>query len=319
MHAFSQKIKERLLSFLWTMAPERLKDWKRQIDAVRLRYRTRLNRELNLFRPVRFSEKMQWRKLFIESALFTQLSDKISVRHYIASRGLSSLLIPQLWIGEDPKDIPFDELPRPYIIKSSHGFGHTVIVAQDQIVDRNQVINKVRKWLAHCHGTVAREPGYLDVPRRIVIEPLLVSSTGQPPPELKVFVFDGTARYAQYVELGLDRNQLFGFVDRNWQRYSWRGRYNLSSLPEKPLCFDLALAAAEKLGAELDHCRVDFYLVDECVYIGEITLYSYSGMVTLQPDDTDLVMGSYWNIRWPRTRAWLAIATRRWGQPHRRM
>lgn len=319
MHAISQKIKVHLSTLLWAMAPEHLKDWRKQIDAVRLRYRTRLKRELNLFKPVRFSEKMQWRKLFIDSALFTQLSDKISVRYYIESRGLSSMLIPQLWIGEDPKDIPFDELPRPYIIKSSHGFGHTVIVARDQIIDRHQIMGKVRQWLAHCHGTVAREPGYLDVPRRIVIEPLLVCTTGQPPAELKVFVFDGTASFAQYVELGLDRNQLFGFVDRNWKRYPWRGRYNLPSLPEKPSHFDLALVAAEKLGAGLDHCRVDFYLVDEKLYVGEITLYSYSGMVTLQPDDTDLVMGSFWNIKWPKTRALLAIATRRWGQRRRRM
>jgi len=310
------RIKACLSAILWAIASDRLKHWKTQIDAIKLRYRTAMKREADLFNPVRFSEKMQWRKLFEDSPLFTQLSDKIAARDYIAAHGFSSILIPQLWAGKNPRAIPFDVLPRPYVIKSSHGCGQTIIVTQDEAIDRYQIIAQAKSWLAHCHGTDQLEPGYLDIPPQIIVETLLVCSDGRPPAELKVFVFDGTARFAQYIGMRRNRAQPFAFVDRNWQRSAWQGLYPPLTLPGKPVQFDLALTVAEKLCAEMDHCRVDFYLVDEKLFIGEITLYTYSGLVLLRPEGTDAEMGSYWNIKWPKARALIAIMTRRWGRQH---
>src|SRR5258708_26036334 len=86
-------------------------------------YHQAFRRYPNLLRPKRFTEKMQWRKLFDRDPLFAVLSDKIIVRDFIASRVASSFLPDLLWTGDDPDKIPFDALEPPYIVKCTHASG----------------------------------------------------------------------------------------------------------------------------------------------------------------------------------------------------
>ena len=68
---------------------------------------------------------------------------------------------------------------------------------------------------------------------------------------------------------------------------------------------------AERLGVGLDHVRVDMYECDEKIYVGEMTLYSYSGLVPIKPDSVDFVLGAYWKLRPNRLQALWSILTRR--------
>lgn len=68
-----------------------------------------------LFRPRRYTEKMQHRKLFDFNPLFPILCDKIAVREFTAARVRREHLVPLLWSGA-PVDVPFGPvLPRMMI------------------------------------------------------------------------------------------------------------------------------------------------------------------------------------------------------------
>jgi hypothetical protein len=64
----------------------------------------------------------------------------------------------------------------------------------------------------------------------------------------------------------------------------------------KPKSFDLMLLYAEVLSKDFPHVRVDFYLQNEIVVLGELTFYPASGYTKFSPDIYDYQIGKKFNI-----------------------
>jgi hypothetical protein len=103
-------------------------DWLLAIRRIYIAYHEHHGFYPSLMFPIRFTEKMQWRKRFDLNPAYSILCDKLAVRDFVRERVGQELLIPLLWFGDDPSAIPFDTLEPPYILKSSHASGHTIIV-----------------------------------------------------------------------------------------------------------------------------------------------------------------------------------------------
>src|ERR1700729_3503626 len=87
------------------------------------RYYRTYGRFPRLFPPRSYSEKIQHRKLFAPRPYLTETSDKFAMRAY-ASRILGEDLAPEIYFRtNDPSTIPFDELPRSFVVKATHGSG----------------------------------------------------------------------------------------------------------------------------------------------------------------------------------------------------
>ena len=104
-------------------------DWVRAIRRIYHSYHARHGFYPSLIFPVRYTEKIQWRKLFDLNPFYPVLCDKLAVRDIVNERVGPEFLVPLLWTGNNPHAIPFEALPAPYIMKSTHGTGHTIIVA----------------------------------------------------------------------------------------------------------------------------------------------------------------------------------------------
>ena len=79
---------------------------------VRIQYFIKLKLILNLKKPKRFTEKIQWYKLNYRSPLMKQCSDKFEVREYIKSKGLEKILNKLYGVYKSVEEIPFDDLPQ---------------------------------------------------------------------------------------------------------------------------------------------------------------------------------------------------------------
>lgn len=293
--------------------PARIARWREIIDATRAVYRHEEGRELVLLRPRRFSEKMQWRKLFDLNPDFAVFSDKYATRQFVADRLGVEYLPELLWFGRDPDQIPFDSLPTPYVLKSTHGYGHVEIVEAGAAPDVAKMRASARQWLDHNHGTAMGEPGYEHVPPGLIVEGLLLDERGEPPPERKIFVFDGKARVIETILVASgDRDRTTGFHTPDWTRLPWRSSRepHPGDLP-RPERLDEMLAAAERLAAGRDHLRVDIYDCGKTFRVGELTVYSWSGLPHFQPDSVDEIIGDYWRIPFPMTRAIMAVLFRK--------
>jgi hypothetical protein len=295
--------------------PARIYQWGAAIHRVRAAYTNKHNgRKPRLLRPHRFTEKMQWRKLFDLNPIYAVISDKLAVRDFIAERVGAHVLVPLLWVGNDPAAVPLDALDPPYVIKSTHASGHVLIVRQRQDVDADAAVVKFKDWLATCHATINVEPGYLSVPRRLMVERMLLGADGSPPLERRLFVFDGRVRFMQTVfadEAGLHHR---AFHDRELRPLDWYLKTpNQPELCPKPKRYEEMVALAECLGKDFDHLRVDIYDADDSIWVGELTLYSWSGLTPFTPDEADKLVGSYWSLQRPARRALKAILLR-WRQ-----
>lgn len=71
---------------------------------VKLQYKLKTNRKINLKAPVKFTEKLQWYKLFYQDPLMSKYADKYAVREYISSKGLSDILTPLYGVYDDAKN-----------------------------------------------------------------------------------------------------------------------------------------------------------------------------------------------------------------------
>ncbi|WP_187829876.1 ATP-grasp fold amidoligase family protein [Siccirubricoccus phaeus] len=289
--------------------------WRDAIAQVRAMYRHRHGRLPDLLRPRRFSEKMQWRKLFQRDPRFAVFSDKLAVRGYVAARLGEEVLIPLLWSGAAAEAIPFERLDPPYVLKPSHASGRHVVVTGAPDIPALRAA--ARDWLAYCHGTQMAEPGYFGIPRRLMAERFLAGEGGGPPVEHRLFTFSGRVRMIQTtLSLGPGAGWAREYYDRGWHRLRMELEYPPASLPlPAPERRGRMVEMAEALAAGTDHLRVDLYNVPAGIRVGELTLYSWSGLAPFRRDADDLWLGQFWEIERPVRQALRAVALTGWAAP----
>jgi hypothetical protein len=292
----------------------RLGQWALVIRRVWVDYRHVYGRAPALLRPRRFSEKMQWRKLFELDPGFAMLSDKLAARDFVTARIGPGRQADVLWVGNDADAIPFDRLVPPYVLKSTHASGQVIIVRDLAALNVAAARTAARGWLAYCHGTSMNEPAYVHLPHRLVVERLLLCPDGTTPLEHRVSVFDGRVAFIRTTTSNASGRPCFGDVhDRDWTRLpiTWESPAHPVPLP-RPARLAEMIELAERLGAGLSQSRVDIYDCGDRLMVGEITLYSQSGLVPYPDPAHDLALGEPWIISRPMLRAILAVAVGRW-------
>jgi len=308
-----------LAALLPDLAPprSRLGEWRFRIGALRGRYLAVHGRLPALLRPRRFSEKMQWRKLFDLDPRFAILSDKLAARDYVADRVGPGRQAALLWSGDNPAAIPFASLAPPYVLKSSHASAHVLLVHDRASLDEAAARARAAGWLAHRFGDQLHEPGYIPVPPRLLVEAMLLAADGAQPTEYRIFCFDGEPHVIQMTTATRSGPAgIVGFFTPDWAVVPIvLATTERPPPPPRPARMDAALDLARRLSAGFSHARVDLFDAADGLFVGEITLYAWSGLGRFRDDAQDLALGAAWRLRWPMLRALWAIAFRRWAIP----
>ena len=61
----------------------------------------------------------------------------------------------------------------------------------------------------------------------------------------------------------------------------------------KPKQLEKMLKLCRKLSKDFPHVRVDFYIVDDKIYFGELTFFHESGMGKFNPEEFEITMGHW--------------------------
>lgn len=61
---------------------------------VSFQYKLKTGRKLDLEAPTRYTEKLQWYKLYYRDEIMIKCVDKFDVREYVTSKGLEHILLP---------------------------------------------------------------------------------------------------------------------------------------------------------------------------------------------------------------------------------
>lgn len=271
---------------------------------IRLQYYIKTNRHLNLRKPLRYTEKLQWMKLFYRNELMKKCVDKYEVRKYVADCGCSNILNEMYGVYNTPEEIDFDNLPSSFVIKDTLGSGgNSVIVVRDKSkIDINELRGKLWEWVNEPINkkSPGREWVYDKQKHRIIIEKFLIDENADDLPDYKFFCFDGVP-YCLYMMNNYMQhhdNGRLGFLTSNFELMSvYRKEYlPMIEKPDKPERFDEMLKVASILSKEFPHVRVDLYNINGDIYFGELTFFTASGYTLFEPDQFDFELGEKFKL-----------------------
>lgn len=269
---------------------------------VSLQYKIKTGRKLNLKNPQRYTEKLQWYKMYYRDPVMKQCVDKYEVRKYVEECGLGSILNECYGVYSSPDEIDFGKLPDSFVLKDTlGGGGNSVILVPDKSkLNIEQVKQQMAQWVAE--STSVKHPGrewvYDEMPHRIVAEKFISSN-----PETgglidyKFFCFGG--RVACLYVMGNRENGLkVGIYDRNFRKLDAYISYDekMETEAQKPENFEEMCEIAEKLSAKFPHARIDLFDQNGVIAFGEITFFSGSGYTLFNPDEFDFQLGDFFQL-----------------------
>lgn len=266
--------------------------------------------------PRLFTELVQVRKLHDRDARLPMLSDKVRVKAHVAALLGDAWVIPTVWEGDElPVEPP---APLPLVVKSRHGCGQIAFVRDHK--DWQRARERSAGWMRQRYGRWLDEWAYGEIPRGLLIEPL-IGCGEQLPVDYKFFVFGGRVEFVQ-VHLGRGGRHRWVVLDRAWRRVS---ADDGKPVPPRPQSLAQMVAGAEALSRGFDHVRVDLYELAGAPVFGEMTFYPGSGVLPIRPLALDRRMGRAWlAARADGARAGdgcaigstsRAASAKRWGRP----
>ena len=270
--------------------------WIPDKTMIKMQYRIKLGRKLNLKNPQRFTEKIQWYKLYYRNPLMHKCVDKYEVRDYVKEKGLENILNELYGIYNSPDEIDFENLPDKFVVKTtSGGGGQNVYIVDDKSkVDFGDLRKKLNEWLAiKMDKSFGREWAYEGTNNRIIIERLLEGNDENLSGinDFKFFCYDGKV---EYIVFDGDRyiKHKRNFYDKDWNYIDIQSDCDkLGDVIKKPKKLEEMKKVAEKLSEEFPYVRVDLYCIDNRIYFGEMTFYPWTGYVQYQPDSFDFELG----------------------------
>lgn len=275
--------------------------WIPDKTMIKLQYRIKLGRKLNLKNPQRFTEKLQWYKLYYREPTMHKCADKYEVRDYVRSKGLEKILNKLYGVYDTPDEIDFYKLPNNFVIKTTSGGGgqNVLIVDKKNEPNYDEIKKKLNEWLSiKISKSLGREWAYEGNNNRIIIEKYLESSK-QGIIDYKFFCFDGKVEYLYVIsDRNLGNNAKLGIYDKYFNKL------NISRTDEeiqnisfvKPINYEQMVKYAEILSHDFPHARIDLYNIEGKIIFGEITFYDGSGYMSFNPDSFDFELGKKFKL-----------------------
>jgi hypothetical protein len=227
-----------ITAWFWSLIlfPVPLK-WKRHWQQVR-RYRSFHDDSCRLLKPKTFNQKLYYKMLYDRRPLLAIFADKLAAREYVRQKVGGDILIPLLATDDRPEEIPFEQLPLRFVLKTNHGSGYVRIVKNKSREDVNELRAVCREWLAKNYGKISGEWVYQNVPPKIMIETFLSTAGGEVASDYKFFVGNGKVFM---IQLDLDRyiGHRRNIYTPDWKKFDVRYRVpNINEAVPRPANLD---------------------------------------------------------------------------------
>jgi hypothetical protein len=267
------------------------------IVASKLLFWKTFKRRLNLENPQTFNEKLMWLKLFEDSALKSKFTDKVEVRKYISTLGFENLLVPIIDIADRVEDIIFEQLPKKFVLKCSHGSGFNIICTDKRELDYTETRQRLAKWMATDYSIKNAEIHYSTIKPRIIIEHFMEKTSNIAPIDYQIHCFHGEPRL---IELILERytpEEQSIMLTPDWQDTQYMKKIFPNDVTTfKPKQLDELLKVAKKLSRPFTYVRVDLYIVDEKIYFGELTFTPAACLDNEIHDEANMELGQWLDL-----------------------
>lgn len=262
---------------------------------LKIIFRIKIGKKLNLKNPKTFNEKLQWLKLYDRNPEYTELADKYKVRNYVEKIIGEEYLIPLIGVYDKFDDIDFDKLPNQFVIKCNHDSGNVVICKDKKTFNFNEARKKINRAMKYNYFYTGREFQYKNIERKVIIEKYL-NEIDLDTKDYKFFVFNGRFVYS-FVCSERSEKVKFTFFDKQGNFMDVRqGGSDYDKKVQLPKNYKKMIKLAEKLAKGITQVRVDFYEINGKIFFGELTFFDGSGFDKFEPYIWDETIGNWLEI-----------------------
>lgn len=264
-----------------------------------IEYRKIFGRYPDLKKPKSMNEKVLYRKRHhCNSTYFTMLADKLLVRKYVADTIGEQYLVPLIDCVDSVEEV-IKKISRYSngVIKTNHA-SRMVYVVPENINEINfkELKTKISKWIKTDYSNRHGELQYKNIKRKILVEQF-IGDRNTLPIDFKVHTFklkDGGFSYVlEVIENRITSETQHTFFVNNLVE-PFFGNFKFNEHSERIM--EQAIQLSYQLLGELDYARIDWYIIEDKLYFGEVTLTPGAGLDKDIKGELDLMMGNMWNL-----------------------
>lgn len=266
------------------------------VPYLKLTYRIKTGKRLNLKKPVTLCDKLNWLKLHDIHPEYTRYVDKLTVGEVVKELTGKDLCFPIYGSWEHYDEIDFDSLPDKFVLKCNHDSGSVKIVHSKAEIDHAALRDFFESRLKMNPYVLGREYPYKNVKPRIMAEKFMIPDGESDINDYKFFCFNGKP---EILFVATERNEdcKFDFYDMEFNHLDIVNIHPQSGkIIEKPKKFEEMKALASKLSENMKFVRIDLYEIAGEIYFGEFTFFHAGGFWPLTPDEWEYKMGELINI-----------------------
>lgn len=240
----------------------------------------------------KFSDKMQWIKIYGGLERYTKYVDKLEVRNFISKTIGNKYLVPLLGVWDNFEDIPFDKLPDKFVLKLTHGSGYIYICKDKSKLEKNELKKTITNWMKESFYIKTREIQYKLCKPMIICEKYLENELGEFT-DYKIFCSNGKPHIIEVVWDRFTDHKGDVYKDLNWRTLdiSYIGFPYSKKRLKKPENLKEMLNVSKKLSKIFPFVRVDLYSINNQIYFGELTFTPASGLERFDPPEADYKLG----------------------------
>ena len=260
---------------------------------LKIKYKYKFNKKLDLNNPQTFNEKLQWLKLYDRNPEYTKMVDKYEAKKYVANIIGEEYIIPTLGVYDKFEDINFATLPNQFVIKCTHNSGGLIICKDKTKLNIKEARKKINKSLKRNYFYTGREWPYKNIKPRIIIEKYMENNSETELKDYKLFCFNGIPKIILVCsERFSSSNMCETWFDENWRYLDIiESNHRVNKEIKRPINFDKMKILAEKLSHNIPFLRCDFYEINKKIYFGELTFFPASGFENFKPAEWNKKLG----------------------------
>lgn len=264
---------------------------------LKMIYRIRIGKKLNLTNPETFNAKLQWLKLYNRKEHYTKMVDKYDAKNYVGNIIGNEYIIPTYSIYNTFDEINFDSLPEKFVIKCTHDSGGLVICKDKSNFNITKAKNKINNSLKRNYYYSNREWVYKNIKPRIIIEKYMEDKNNDDLADYKVMCFNGEPKMTFTCTDRFTNGLKVTFFDLKWNKLPFERHYpyDLKNI-KKPVNYNKMIELSKKLAKDIPFVRVDWYEINGKLYFGELTFFPGSGFEEFTPEIWDYKIGNYLDI-----------------------
>ena len=263
---------------------------------LKLVYRIKAGKKLNLKNPVTFCDKQNWLKLHEIHPEYTELVDKIAVRDYITKVLGEEYLFPIYGYWKHFNEIDFDTLPEKFVLKCNHDSGSVKVITDKSKIDRDELEKFFEDRLKLNPYVFGREYPYKNVKPCIMAEKFMTPDGEEDIRDYKFFCFNGKPEI-MFIATDRSTDVKFDFFDMDFNHLDIVNIHEQAGVEiQKPAMFDEMKDIAAKISQGMKFVRIDLYEISGKIYFGEFTFFHGGGFWPMHPEKWEYELGKLIDI-----------------------